>query len=589
MRGGRWVFYDVMTDMVMLAFYLTGMCSFIYGIDNDDKKILLLSGAFTGLAILTRYAGFTLIPLFFAYSVLNKRSLLKTFFPVLVSALLLGVWAFQNFIYYGEFHFIESSRFFAKFYEHYCSGFNGLVNKAISNLSGIGGCAIFPFAWLAIALTGRSKIIIYFVSVLFSLYVLIINPLNLDALRSYSHLQLGLLIFFLTTGLFITCIVFTVGIKAFITFLLKTTTVEKRDATHKHKDNLFLSLWFCGILISAIIILPFGTARYMLPLLLPMMMLFINQTEKVLNKVNYFKIFCTSVIAITLLAGFCMAYVDYVYAESYRSFAKYLKKNLEYNRVWYIGEWGFRYYMGKEGYSYLRSNNISPEEGDIIVKPRIAGLHEMAKELRLRVDPIESLEYENKFPIRLMGHEAKAGFYAHGFGFLPFSFSTAQLEHFDIFKVRDPNFFIINLNKAVVDTSRMERVKPLIFNINGDSRVTLFEHPPSKITYKVTVPENSCLTFSIALSPAVWSEDKGDGVIFEIFVKVGTEERKLFSKYIDPKNKIEDRKWHDELIDLSEYKGAEVLLKFVTSPGPYSNGNYDWAGWGNPRLVPFTK
>lgn len=147
------------------------------------------------------------------------------------------------------------------------------------------------------------------------------------------------------------------------------------------------------------------------------------------------------------------------------------------------------------------------------------------------------------------------------------------------------NFFIEHIKQAVIKTPQEEWITPLVFNINGDSRATLFEHPPSKITYKLTVPENSSLTFGIALDPEVWSADKGDGVVFEVLVKDGKEEQKLFSKYIDPKNRIEDRKWHDEVIDLSRYGKKEVSLTFITSPGPSNNADYDWAGWGDPKLI----
>jgi 4-amino-4-deoxy-L-arabinose transferase-like glycosyltransferase len=577
---------SIMTDMVMLAFYLSAMYSFIYGIDNDSKKTLLLSGVFIGLAILTRYVALTLIPLLFAYSILNKRSLLKTFLPLFISALLLGVWAFQNLIYYGELHFIASSRFFRLFTFEKLINYDRLVKSGISDISSIGGSAVFPFALLVLALISRRKIIIYSLSVLFSVYVLVINPLDIEAVRYYSNFQLILLIFFFSTGLFITYNVFEVGIKPFIISLSKSTSLERRDIIYKDADNIFLFFWFGGMLASSIIILPFGSARYMLPLILPIVIVLINQAEKVFNKnVRYFQIFCTSAIIFTLLTGFSLAYGDYVYADSYRSFVKSLHGKIDNNRVWFIGEWGFRYYMEKEGYSYLLSSNNSPKEGDIIVKPQIAGLHDMDTELRFRAELIDSAEYESKFPIRLMNHEAKAGFYSHGFGFLPFSFSTAKLEHFDIFKVGSPNFFIKNLNKAVIETHQREWVTPLIFNINGDSRVTLFEHPPSKITYKLTVPENSSLTFGIALNPEVWSAGKGDGVIFEILAKDGKGERRLFSKYIDPKNRIEDRKWHDEVVDLSRYGGKEVSLSFVTTPGFNHNGDFDWAGWSYPKIV----
>ncbi|MGH7799253.1 MAG: glycosyltransferase family 39 protein [Thermodesulfobacteriota bacterium] len=577
--------HSIMTDMVMLAFYLSGMYSFIYGIDNDNKKILLLSGVFIGLAILTRYVALTLIPLLFAYSILNKRSLIKTLFPFFISALLLGVWSFQNLIYYGELHFIASSRFFAKYYENFSFGFNDLFKKAISDLSSIGGSAVFPFVWLVFI--SRRKIIIYSLSVLFSLYVLIINPLDIEAFRYYSNLQLILFICFFSTGLFITYNVFEVGIKPFIISLSKSSSLERRNIIYKDTDNIFLFLWFGGILASSIIILPFGSARYMLPPLLPIVIILINRAEKVFNKnVRYFQIFCTSVITLTLMMGFSLAYGDYIYADAYRSFVKSLKGKIDNNRIWFIGEWGFRYYMEKEGYSNLLSNNDSPKEGDIIIKPRIAGLHDMSTELISRVELIDSVEYGSNFPFKLLNPEAKAGFYAHGFGFLPFSFSTAELEHFDIFKVGSPNFLIKNLNKAIIETLQKELVTPLILNINGDSRATLFEHPPSKITYKLTIPEKAFLSFGIALDPKTWSPDKGDGVLFEIYVQDGSISERVFSKYIDPKNKSEDRKWHDEVVDLSKYGGNEVSLSFVTKPGPNNNTDYDWAGWSNPKLIP---
>lgn len=577
---------SIMTDMVMLAFYLSGVYTFIYGIDNDNKKILLLSGLLVGLAILTRYVALTLIPLLFAYSILNKRSLLKTFFPLSISALLFGVWAFQNLIYYGELHFIAGSRFFAKFYENFSFGFIDLINKSISDLSGIGGSAVFPFAWLVLAAASRRKIIIYSLAVLFSLYVLIVNPLHADALRYYSNLQSILFICFFSTGLFITYTVFEVGIKPFIVSLLRATSPERRNIIFNYADNIFLFSWFGVILASSIIILPFGSSRYMLPLLIPVVVILINQTEKVFNRnIKYFRIFSASVMVATLLVGLTLAYGDYVYAQGYRSFARSLKGEINNKRVWFIGEWGFRYYMENEGYSYLLSNNNSPKEGDIIVKPRIAGLHEMASELRSRVELIESVEYKSKVPIRLLNYEAKAGFYANGFGLLPFSISAAKLEIFDIFKVGSPNFFIKHLNKAIIETPRKEWVTSLILTINGDSRITLFEHPPSKIAYKLTIPENLSLTFGIALNPEVWSVDKGDGVTFEILARDGKEGRKLFSKYIDPKNKTEDRKWHDERVDLSEYEGKEISLTFITSPGPSNNTDYDWAGWGDPKLI----
>ncbi|MGH7799252.1 MAG: hypothetical protein ACREOW_01310, partial [Thermodesulfobacteriota bacterium] len=147
------------------------------------------------------------------------------------------------------------------------------------------------------------------------------------------------------------------------------------------------------------------------------------------------------------------------------------------------------------------------------------------------------------------------------------------------------HYFISNLDTAEVKTIGDNYVAVNYFVINNDTRIVLYEHPPSQITYELAIPERSLLTFGIGLDSKSWGADKGDGVLFELYVQDGSISERLFSKYIDPKNKIEDRKWHDEVIDLSRYGKKEISLSFVTTPGPNNNTNFDWAGWNNPKIV----
>lgn len=142
--------------------------------------------------------------------------------------------------------------------------------------------------------------------------------------------------------------------------------------------------------------------------------------------------------------------------------------------------------------------------------------------------------------------------------------------------------FIRDLTWASVEARYPNSVRVEFFNINRDLRMTLFQEPTSKVTYKLKVPDQAFLSFGVGLPPATWQRRGQGGVSFKILAKNGKAEEVLFSKYIEPQNKERDRKWHDEKIDLSRYGGAEISLTFITAS---STKEPIWAGWGEPRLV----
>jgi hypothetical protein len=109
------------------------------------------------------------------------------------------------------------------------------------------------------------------------------------------------------------------------------------------------------------------------------------------------------------------------------------------HRVFFIGDWGFRYYMEEAGHRYLLStDDASPREDDFVIRPRIAGLHQIAPGLRRRIQHEATVDARGFLPLRLMSYEARAGYYSHGWGLLPFSVSEGPLEVFDVFRVTGP-------------------------------------------------------------------------------------------------------------------------------------------------------
>ena len=125
----------------------------------------------------------------------------------------------------------------------------------------------------------------------------------------------------------------------------------------------------------------------------------------------------------------------------------------------------------------------------------------------------------------------------------------------------------------------------------GIKKPALFEQPPAegyaRIQYEVTLPqvesnENLILHFSIGLRDGVDFElphTKPDGVQFAIEISA---ERRF-------EGISEVCQWDEGLIDLSDFAGSTVQVAFLTNCNGAGNTDYDWALWGNPRVLKLTR
>jgi len=108
--------------------------------------------------------------------------------------------------------------------------------------------------------------------------------------------------------------------------------------------------------------------------------------------------------------------------------------------------------------------------------------------------------------------------------------------------------------------------------IHGDRRVSLFEHPPARLTVSAPI---GFLFFGIGTDPSRWNK-AGDGVTFSIYREEQDRLVRLFARHIDPANIPAERAWLDFAIP---NRGGKLI--FETTPG-LDNSN-DWAGWGDIR------
>ena len=101
-------------------------------------------------------------------------------------------------------------------------------------------------------------------------------------------------------------------------------------------------------------------------------------------------------------------------------------------RIWFLGHWGFQYYM--EGIGALplpvKPQALEVAAGDWVIVPRYCSVHLLPEGLVPRLEKIAENECPSCLPIRTMSHAARAGFYSNYWGPLPYTFSTLPLEDF---------------------------------------------------------------------------------------------------------------------------------------------------------------
>ena len=143
--------------------------------------------------------------------------------------------------------------------------------------------------------------------------------------------------------------------------------------------------------------------------------------------------------------------------------------------------------------------------------------------------------------------------------------------------------FVRNLKVANVVSAEAAPVQIQTVEIQSTPRNVIFVHPPSQITYSVTIGRGASLAFAIGILPYVWDKIV-QGVKFDIAVESDGTTEPLFTRVLTPKRNIGDRGWHNFIFPLEKYSGKTVSLIFNTS-GSGDDLSYCWSAWGWGKIV----
>jgi len=408
---------NLMTDVPALALTLCSVALFIHSVEQERILFAVLSGILAGLSALTRYPGLITPLLLIVYSLITRKGLRLSIVATLLAVTVFGIWVVENFAIYSTPHIWASYKFYKSFYAYHSFGIKDTLIKTASNFSAIGGCAFLAAIFLFYFRKKRFSIGFLIAIVINAVLLFLLKKFTL-ALEDYSGPQFGVLCFFLFAGIY---------------FVSEAIRIVFRNA--ENPSIRFLGLWFLLTLLPALFLLPFGTGRYMLPALFPLILILIADPDRDFNLGK--KTFST-IVVITFVFGLILSWTDFELALIYKIFPQSIRKTYPNAKIWFIGEWGFRYYMKEEGGLYLLSDDTRPGPGDVIVKPQMAGLHQMAASVSNQCMVYDPFVLFSPNPLKILNLPSKAGFYSSGFGLLPFSAGATPLESIDICRIFDP-------------------------------------------------------------------------------------------------------------------------------------------------------
>jgi hypothetical protein len=123
--------------------------------------------------------------------------------------------------------------------------------------------------------------------------------------------------------------------------------------------------------------------------------------------------------------------------------------------------------------------------------------------------------------------------------------------------------------------------------LNGETKRAIASEGPTRLTWRVRIPEDAWLRVDVAMKPEAW-EKENEGAYFFVIVSDDQQSDQLFSQHVHPFANQADRKWMPAFIDLSAYAGQEinVILNVRAGVGGRS-GNFTniLALWGEPAIV----
>lgn len=412
--------HGLMSDVPGLSLWLAGVTLYLYGLKKKSLVLMTICGLVITTGVFTSYQVLSVIPLLFAYALIRKELSLLAFIPFALP--------FSAFTSYCMWHF-SLLGIFPRF--SYGVGeplaWYSVIQKGASVFAALGGAVVFFAVLMRVLLAKKWD---------FTVYLAFLVPLWVAVTVQFATGQ------FTAAAAIVSILLMPLGIMLLYRIFAEGWEGLEQERRDKQAMNALLFLWLAGVLFYAIVLLPYSSVRYLLPAFPPIILLFIRLAEdRFAGSRNIQNLLIGGILA-TAGLGILVAEADYELAAANRDFAR--NEGVVYGRqvtadgrrLWFIGEFGFRYYMEQQGFTELPKD--SPEvlrDGDLIVQSPLADPRPLSDEMAERVELVETVGYRGITPFRSISFKSRAGFYGHFWGILPFSLDFGNIEEYMVYRV----------------------------------------------------------------------------------------------------------------------------------------------------------
>lgn len=411
--------HGLLTDMPGMSLWVASVTLYIYGIKRKSLALMVLCGIAMALGVFISYQLLSVIPLLLVYALIRRKFNLLAIIPFVLPLSAMASYAIWHLLATGYLPRISygDGRPLAWF---------SLIQKASSVVLTLAAATIFFLVLYRVFIARKNDFLIYMIF----LVPLWISIMFQYMAGEYTLLPAILLLLFMPLGIMFLARIYS----------SEWGTIRAQPLERSH-TSIFLLVWLSGVLFYVVVLLPYSSARYLLPIFPPLVLMFVRFVEAHFGerKRQMNQIF-TSALVLTAILGLLVAYSDYEYARANYRFATHEARSIGEqaaeagHKVWIVGEFGYRYYMEQEGFTEL-SRRTHVEEGDIIIQSPLADWRKYPEELDERMELVETIAYYGWSPLKVTNHYSRAGFYGSHWGLLPYSITTGPIEEYLVFRV----------------------------------------------------------------------------------------------------------------------------------------------------------